>query len=248
MMSTLDDIQFALLKRFAALSPSANQDVQDRRPLLTFFDSTFPARVKDAVVVDFGSGLGGDTIEIANMGASLAVGLEIRENLVEISKGKTNLPNCEFYSHLPNTLHAKADLVISVDAFEHFEDPAFILKKMNETLKPSGIALISFGPPWKHPRGGHLFSIFPWAHLILSEASLIRWRSLFIKDGAHRFGEVEGGLNQMTIKKFIDYVKDSPFEIVSLNCTPIRGFALFQKLLGREYFTSSVKATLKKRS
>jgi SAM-dependent methyltransferase len=248
MFTKFDDIQFALLKRFAELSPQANLDTQNRRPLQSCFDSTFPQRVKDAVVIDFGSGLGADTIEMSRMGAERAIGIEIRENLVELSRNKTNLYNCHFYTKLPQDLRSKADLVISVDAFEHFEDPALILNHMYDTLRPDGVAMISFGPPWKHPRGGHLFSVFPWAHLILSEAALIKWRTLYIKDGAKKFNEVEGGLNQMTIKDFIKYVDQSQFEMVSLNCTPIRGFSLFQKLLGREYFTSSVQATLKKRS
>jgi hypothetical protein len=50
--------------------------------------------------------------------------------------------------------------------------------------------------------GGHLFSVFPWAHLIFSEQALIRWRSDFKSDGATRFSEVAGGLNQMTIRRF----------------------------------------------
>lgn len=247
-MSVIDQFQFAFLKRYFPLSPSPTSDGHHRRELIRCFDASFSQRVKNSVVVDFGSGLGGDTIEMAKMGAALAIGVELREQLVEISRSKTQLQNCQFHTKLPSELNQKADLVISVDAFEHFEDPAFILKAMNETLKPEGLAMISFGPPWKHPHGGHLFSIFPWSHMLLSEAALIKWRSLYIKDGAKKFGEVEGGLNQLTIKQFEEYVARSPFEIVSMECVPIRGFALFQKLFSREHFTSCVQATLKKRA
>jgi hypothetical protein len=68
---------------------------------------------------------------------------------------------------------------------------------------------ISFGPTWHHPYGGHLFSVFPWAHLIFSEKALTRWRSDLRDDGATRFGEVAGGLNQMTIRRFEELVADS---------------------------------------
>jgi SAM-dependent methyltransferase len=248
MNSTFNELQFVLLKRFVDLSPSTYQGVPHRRPLQSCFDATFPARVKDAVVIDFGSGHGSDTIEMSLMGAERAIGIELRESLVEQCRNKTNLYNCDFYTKLPNELRSKADLVISVDAFEHFEDPALILNHMYDTLKPGGLAMISFGPPWRHPRGGHLFSVFPWAHLILSEASLIKWRNLFIHDGAKRFEEVEGGLNRMTVKSFAKYVENSPFEMVTMNCVAIRGFSLFQKLLSREFFTSCVQATLKKPS
>ena len=37
----------------------------------------------------------------------------------------------------------------------------------------------SFGPPWYHPLGGHIFSVFPWAHLVFSEKVLLRWRKKF---------------------------------------------------------------------
>ena len=61
---------------------------------------------------------------------------------------------------------------------------------------------ISFAWSWYHPYGGHLFSIFPWAHLVFSEECLIRWRANFKDDGATRFSEVSGGLNQITIAQF----------------------------------------------
>ena len=73
---------------------------------------------------------------------------------------------------------------------------------MDQHLQPGGEVLVSFGPTWYHPLGGHLFSVFPWAHLIFSEKALISWRSAFKTDGATRFSEVAGGLNQMTIAKF----------------------------------------------
>ena len=94
------------------------------------------------------------------------------------------------------------DVVVSVDGFEHFGDPGTALRTMHRLLRPGGRVLVAFGPTWLHPLGGHLFSVFPWAHLVFTEAALIRWRSHFKRDGARHFGEVEGGLNQMTIHRF----------------------------------------------
>src|SRR5690606_21682554 len=109
-----------------------------------------------------------------------------------------------------------------IDSFEHFDDPPAILQTMDRMLKPGGEVRISFGPTWLHPYGGHLFSVFPWAHLIISEKALIRWRQGFKTDGATRFHEVEGGLNQMTIRRFERIVRESPFEFASLELVPIR--------------------------
>ena len=76
------------------------------------------------------------------------------------------------------------DVIVSVDAFEHFEKPAEVLKLMFSLLKHNGYVVVSFGPTWYHPLGGHLFSIFPWSHLIFTEQAQIRWRSDFKDDGA----------------------------------------------------------------
>ncbi len=96
----------------------------------------------------------------------------------------------------------KAEVIVSLDSFEHFGDPAGVLAVMHDLLKPGGVIIATFGPTWYHPLGGHLFSVFPWAHLLFSEQALIRWRADIRSDGATRFGEVEGGLNQMTIARF----------------------------------------------
>src|ERR1041385_4952904 len=39
-----------------------------------------------------------------------------------------------------------ADIIVSIDAFEHFSDPAAILTLMGTLLKPGGALFASFGP------------------------------------------------------------------------------------------------------
>jgi hypothetical protein len=135
---------------------------------------------------------------------------------------------------------------VSVDAFEHFEDPPSILAQMFDLLAPGGSVEISFGPTWYHPLGGHLFSIFPWAHLIFSERALIAWRSQFKSDGATRFHEVAGGLNQMTIAEFERIVSRSQFTLVRLECVPIRKLRWLHGRLTREFTTALVRASLRR--
>ncbi len=108
--------------------------------------------------------------------------------------------------------------------------------------------MISFGPTWYHPLGGHLFSVFPWAHLLFSERALLRWRSGFRSDGATRFREVEGGLNQMTIRRFEKIVEMSPFRFVEFEAVPIRKLRLFHNRLTREFTSAIVRCRLAKRS
>src|SRR5207244_8983444 len=115
---------------------------------------------------------------------------------------------------------------------------------MNTLLQPEGEVLVSFGPTWYHPLGGHLFSVFPWAHLMFSEKAFIRWRSTFKTDGATRFSEVAGGLNQMTIARFAKLVADSPFDFGKLELIPIRKLRRLHNRLTREFTTAVVRCRL----
>ena len=119
---------------------------------------------------------------------------------------------------------------------------------MDTLLKPSGEVLVSFGPTWYHPLGGHGFSVFPWAHLLFSEKALIRWRSTFKTDGATRFSEVAGGLNQMSIAKFEKFVADSPFRFATLEPVPIKKLQAFHNRCTREFTSAIVRCRLVKRT
>src|SRR5207249_7765599 len=123
-------------------------------------------------------------------------------------------------------------------------DPGALLAEMRRLINDDGRVHISFGPAWYHPMGGHLFSVFPWAHLVFTERALIRWRSDFKTDGATRFGEVEGGLNQMTIRRFERLAKQSPFVIDFLEAVPIRRLRLLHNRLTREFTTAIVRCKL----
>jgi hypothetical protein len=115
---------------------------------------------------------------------------------------------------------------------------------MQRLLKPDGAVWITFGPPWYHPFGGHLFSVFPWAHLLFTEFALIQWRGRFKFDGASRFSEVEGGLNQMSIARFKDCVKTSAFQFDWFHETPIRKLRYFSNVLTKELVTSTIQCKL----
>ena len=125
-----------------------------------------------------------------------------------------------------------------------FDDPAAILRIMRRLLKDDGCVIAAFGPTWYHPLGGHLFSVFPWAHLLFTEKSLIRWRSDFKTDGATRFGEAEGGLNQMTISRFEAVVAKSDFKFAEFELVPIRKLRPVANRLTREFTTAIVRCKL----
>ena len=154
--------------------------------------------------------------------------------------------NCTFVQHFDS----QADIILSIDSFEHFSQPAQVLEEMSRLLKPDGKVIVSFGPPWYHPKGGH-FPLFVWAHLLLTEKSLMEWRSRYKHDGATRFHEVTGGLNQMSIRKFERLVANSPLRFESFEtfeAVPVRAARALHSRLTREFFSSVVRSTLVHRS
>lgn len=204
-------------------------------------------QIRGRTVMDFGCGEGVEAVELALHGASHVVGVDIVESALERARQRareSGVYECCTFTSRPDR---PADVIVALDSFEHFERPAEILLTMNRYLAPEGEVLISFGPTWLHPLGGHLFSVFPWAHLVFTERALIQWRSAFKTDGATRFSEVAGGLNQMTISRFLRLVRASPFRFAHLDLRPIRRLAPIHNRLTREFTTSSVRCTLVRR-
>ena len=246
MPSLLTDVQYRLLKRISPAEPthlsgSAYAGKSKLRVLLGehLFES---CRGRD--VLDFGCGAGAEAVELASVARSV-YGLDIVPRLLDEARKHATRSgvagSCTFSTELP--AH-RVDLIVSLDSFEHFDDPDSVLQTMFDLLRPGGRVITSFGPTWYHPYGGHLFSIFPWAHLLFSEAALIRWRSDIRSDGATKFREVEGGLNQMTIGRFERLVKDSSLTLVSLEAVPIRRLERFNVPLTREFTTAIVRCVL----
>jgi SAM-dependent methyltransferase len=234
-----------VLSKYTAEGTACNGSAYESRSKLeTLFGPDIWREFADKSVVDFGCGEGLEAIEIAKHGARQVFGIDIQQEWLDKARAHaTGLPNVSFATK-PDY---KVDVILSLDAFEHFSDPAAILQTMSELLKPSGKVIACFGPTWFHPYGGHLFSVFPWAHLVFTEKSLIRWRSKFKTDGATRFDEVAGGLNQMTISRFESLVENSPFEIESLECVPIRKAKVCHNIATREFLTAVVRCRLRLR-
>lgn len=215
-----------------------------RSKLEVLFGPGIWTEVAGKVVMDFGCADGAEAIAMAAHGARRVIGIDTRESVLEVARraaaaaGVAN--RCSFSTHTDE----RADLIFSMDWFEHYDDPGALLGEMRRLINDSGRVHISFGPPWYHPMGGHLFSVFPWAHLVFTERALIRWRSDFKSDGATRFREVEGGLNQMTIRRFERLLAESAFRVESFETPPIKKARILHNHLTREFFTSFVRCTL----
>ena len=238
---------YTLLK---LISPNGDIDAMDgtaylgKSKLATLLGPQIWNQLTDRIVVDFGCGEGNEAIEIAHHGARKVIGLDIQQKFLTVACEKAKVEGVSPICVFGVTTDEKADVIIAIDSFEHFEEPSLILKDMHRLLKPTGCVLAAFGPTWYHPLGGHLFSIFPWAHLIFTEKALIRWRSDFKTDGATSFGGVAGGLNQMTIARFEQIIEKSPFRFAEFEAVPIRKLSFFANKLTREFSTAIVRCKL----
>ena len=131
-----------------------------------------------------------------------------------------------------------ADVIVSLDSFEHFQDPAAILRVMDSYLSPHGKVLATFGPTWYHPLGGHIFSVFPWAHLLFTESALLRWRKSFHPDQTATTFE-ECGLNKITIGSHGSFITTSLMGAVSMKRGSRSGFDAGDAMPGSQVVADS---------
>jgi SAM-dependent methyltransferase len=245
------EIGYQLLRRVNRVSASSYCDGSayvGKSKIEVLLGSNIWDELAGKVVIDFGCGTGEDSIEIAQRSAKQVIGLDIRQSVLDQAAQAAEKAGVSGKCRFTMSSEERADVILSVDAFEHFSDPAAVLKQMRRLVKDDGCVIAAFGPTWYHPLGGHLFSVFPWSHLVFTENALIRWRSDFKSDGATRFGEVEGGLNQMTIRRFEKLVSESDFRFERLETIPIRRLEGVANRLTREFTTAIVRCKLVPRS
>jgi SAM-dependent methyltransferase len=199
-------------------------------------------------VIDFGCFTGTEAIEMAQRGAKRVFGIDIIEQYLEEARVHAARAGVADRCHFTTTPVERADIVVSLDSFEHFEDPAGILKVIDTYLAPGGKVVVSFGPPWYHPLGGHVFSVFPWAHLLFTERALVEWRRTWSpSDTGRRITDC--GLNKITVARFKKIVAESPFEFERFETPPIRRLRFLSTAATREFTTAIVRCTLvRKRS
>jgi SAM-dependent methyltransferase len=181
---------------------------------------------------------------MARRGAHKVIGIDVQEKWLNIARENAAHAGVSDRCMFTARSVEPADIILAIDSFEHFDAPAEVLRTMAEMLKPGGYVVAAFGPTWYHPLGGHLFSVFPWAHLVFTEKALIRWRGDFKTDGATRFEEVAGGLNRMTIRRFKRIVEQSPFRFAEFEARPIRKLKPLANRFTQEVTTAIVRSKL----
>jgi SAM-dependent methyltransferase len=204
------------------------------------------ALVRGKRVLDFGCGRGYQAAALATVYGCRVTGLDTNPNTLEYARSVNGKWSPRFIERLDD---AQYDVVISLNAMEHFDDPATVLADMGRALLPAGKILITFGPPWFAPYGSHMhfFCKIPWLNLLFPEAAVMSVRSRYKHDGAHHYEEVESGLNKMSLAKFERLVRTSGLKIVRRHYTAAKRLNFLTRLpLIRELLTVHVTVILVK--
>jgi SAM-dependent methyltransferase len=220
---------------------------QNKSKLECLLGANIWEETRNRVVADFGCGEGYEVVELAQHGARRVIGIEPWPKWIASAKERIATEKvderCEIVERW-DASQPKVDVIVSLDSFEHYEDPAAILELMYTMLNPGGCVLVAFGPPWYHPYGGHLFSVFPWAHLVFSERAMVKWRT-GLPGKEPRTSLLDAGINQMTVSRFQRLVERSPFQFTSFEAVPIRRKRW--PSWSREFTTSIVRCRLEPR-
>ena len=212
----------------------------------------FGALVSGKRVVDFGCGMGSQSIALVQEYDCSVVGIDSNQKTLEkaIEHAKSyNIPQSKlsFVDKVSDSMLNNFDIVISQNSFEHFSNPSMILDEMQGLMNESGKLLITFGPPWFAPYGSHMqfFCKVPWINVIFPEETVMNVRSRFRSDGATKYEDVESGLNKMTTAKFERIVMSGNLKIEFKNYKCIKGIKLLSKIpFLREFFINHVSVIL----
>ncbi|MBP7733715.1 MAG: class I SAM-dependent methyltransferase [Caldisericia bacterium] len=209
-------------------------------------------------VLDDCCGSGGKALLLSELGASKVIGIDIGSKFIEeannFAKSKGNA-NVEFKvgdAHSLPFADKSFDLVYSFDAFEHVSMPDKMLSEAKRVLKPGGKLIMSF-TTWGKAKGHHLTDAInvPWAHLLVSEGSLMEAYKAKAKPERYIFraGSPDSKklayCNKMNLRWAKKLVKNSGMKVLLFKPVSYPGLLGIMTKIGlAEYFSRVVTAVL----
>jgi ubiquinone/menaquinone biosynthesis C-methylase UbiE len=131
--------------------------------------------------LDFGCGGGGLTYRLAEVSRE-AVGIDLDDAKLEFARRQADrlgATNADFVCYDGKALpfaDESFDSILCVDVIEHLPNPERFVTEFVRVLKPGGKLLLSFGPPWLHAHGKHMWGKLPgwWTHLLFPRPTVMR--------------------------------------------------------------------------
>lgn len=122
-------------------------------------------------VLDFGCGRGGMAQRLLEEGAQRVLGIDLKPVAIDYARRKV-APHWDGRAQfacvdIRECAVERADLVVSMDTFEHVLNLRETLCSVVAACRPGGEIYLGFSPLWHSPFGHHRLipSKIPWAHL-----------------------------------------------------------------------------------
>lgn len=198
---------------------------------------------KQGRILDFGCGAGGLTLRIREH-CQETVGIDLDAQKLDFAReeaARRNIDKVEFICYeggdVPLPDHS-FDCIFCVDVVEHLPTPEKFIQDFRRLLKPGGWLLVSFGPPWRHAHGKHMWAKLPgwWTHLLFPQSVVMRVAGF---ESQTTYEEL--GMFRLTVGKYEKIMKKSGFETIFHENKINRVAKPLKNIPGlREYFISEV--------
>ena len=234
----------------ATRGATANYNLEN---CLSFAQQAIPdflGHIRGKNVLDYGCGLGWQSVRMALSGAKSVTGFDLDEKRLNYARQLASASgashNTNFISELPKE---QFEVTVSLCSFEHFANPEQELRKMSDLTECNGYILIAFAEPWFSHSGSHMndYIRIPWINLLFPERVVMQARRKYRQDGAQRYEAVVGGLNKMSVSRFERIIQRSGLKVVHKRLYPTLGIPLVIHVpVIRELLTSACACVLNK--
>jgi SAM-dependent methyltransferase len=214
---------------------------------LSKYGVSFPGKK----LLDLGSGIAGYALIFAQQGAQVfcldlqPVQIKSPDNIVIVRGDALAIPFGR----------DQFDFIFCASLIEHVHDPLRLLNEVERSLKPGGLAYLSF-PPYYSPKGGHEFSPYHYLGERLALRLVSRKDKVpdWVADHYQSQEQTESfanlyqgwGLFRMTISKFRRLIRSSNLELINVSTRYFSVSAIRWPVLG-ELLTWHAQFLLRKR-